>query len=109
VNCKIITQVLKLISLIIIININLIAQEYKAKTLCDNEIKKDIIDKTILQEQCSKAAEFYDKNKKYGSASWYYLLSGVYEKNINKIEKKIQPNGNLCNIAHSVNGGDKLR
>ncbi len=45
------------------------------QTLCDLEIKKENPDKTILEKECEVLAKEYEKNKKYGFASWYYILA----------------------------------
>ncbi len=84
---------------ILIININ--AQENEAKKLCDVEIHKEVIDKSVVKEQCIKTAKFYENEKKFGLASWYHLLGGNNDKNINEIKNKIKSNGDFSNIAHS--------
>ena len=71
------------------------AEDSEAKKLCDAEIKKEVINISIVKEQCIKAARFAEEEKNYATASWYYILSdkGIYTfelvKKYNKREKDI--------------------
>jgi len=68
--------------------------------LCNQEVLKEKINKELVEEYCSKASKNYIEKKGFGNASWFYLLSGDIDKNINEIQPKID-DGFLVNIGHS--------
>jgi len=68
------------------------------QTLCDLEVKKENPDKAILEKECEALAKEYEKNKKYGFASWYYILA---YKNDYNIKHLVNIPGIELNIAHS--------
>lgn len=92
-------KLLQILTILTILTATINAKENEAKKLCDAEIKKEVIDKSIVKEQCIKVAKIYEHKKNYGGASWYYLLSGNNRHNINTIDQLIQKN--FSNIAHS--------
>ena len=80
--------------------ISKIIENQKSK-LCDAEVQKRIPNRDILKESCLTVALEYEQKGSYGNASWYYLLGGDYQKNINLLSSKIAQDDNLINIAHS--------
>ena len=80
---------------------------------CLKEIKKNNFDIDIVKTECKEAAEKREKNREYGEASYFYMLSGEFEYNIKNILPKIdKKRGNFSNIAHSfvmVNNLDKAK
>jgi len=71
--------------------------------LCDNEIKKDRINKKLVVKYCTKAGDNNFNKKNYESASWYYLLGGDIDKNINILQKYINNKNSFViypNIGH---------
>ncbi len=93
--------ILKTIIIFNLLVASLLAKENEAKKLCDSEIKKETINKAVVKEQCLKTAKFYEDEKEFGKASWYYLLGGDNDYNTNYIESNISKNDNFSNIAHS--------
>lgn len=60
--------------------------------LCNEEVLKNEINETIIQDYCIKASEKAIEKKEFGSALWYQLLAGNYNENINKIQLEINNN-----------------
>jgi CHAT domain-containing protein len=93
-----------LVLLISLIFINLNAKNIEAKKLCDNEIKKDKPNLEVVKTQCLKTAKFYEEQKSYVNASWYYLVAKENHYNIKKLAKKAKRSNNsifYANIGHS--------
>ena len=74
--------------------------ESKREQTCLSEVEKDNPDLDVVKERCTQTAELYMKKEEYGSASWFYVLAGDYEKNLNEVEAKITDDF-YVNIAHS--------
>ncbi len=72
----------------------------KREQTCTSEIEKDNPNLQIVHDRCLQTAEVYMKNEDYGSAAWFYLLAGEYEKNIDEVEAKITDDFYM-NIGHS--------
>jgi tetratricopeptide (TPR) repeat protein len=72
----------------------------KREQTCTSEINKDKPNLEVVKERCSQTAEHYMENENYGSASWFYLLAGEYEKNVDEVEAKITDDFYM-NIGHS--------
>jgi len=74
--------------------------EQDRERTCTSEVRKSTADKSVVKENCLATAESYFEKEEYGSASWYYLLAGDVDKNINEIEGKISDDFYI-NIGHS--------
>ena len=74
--------------------------EKKSEQTCESEIEKDKPNLEIINKRCLQTAEVYMENEEYGSAAWFYLLAGKYEKNIDEVETKITDDFYM-NIGHS--------
>ena len=85
--------------LVIIFPFKLVAVSSASK-LCNSEVKKEQINKKNIYEYCSQAAQSAIKKKQFANLSWFYLLIGNLDKNINEIQFKIE-DGFLVNIGHS--------
>jgi tetratricopeptide (TPR) repeat protein len=72
----------------------------KREQTCTSEINKDEPNLEVVKERCLQTAEHYMENEDYGSASWFYLLAGEYEKNVDEVEAKITDDFYM-NIGHS--------
>ncbi len=72
----------------------------KHESTCTSEIKKGEPNLEVVKESCLQTAEVYVKQEEYGTASWFYLLGGEVDKNINEIEGKITDDFYM-NIGHS--------
>ena len=72
----------------------------KREQTCMSEIEKTEPNIAIVNERCTQTAKVYMKNKDYGSAAWFYLLAGDYEKNIDEVEAQISDDFYM-NIGHS--------
>ena len=72
----------------------------KREQACTQEIAKDKPNLDVVKERCTQTAELYMKNENYGSASWFYLLGGEVDKNLNEVEAKITDDFYM-NIGHS--------
>ena len=72
----------------------------KREQTCTSEIAKDEPNLDVVKERCTQTAESYMKNENYGSASWFYLLGGEVDKNLNEVEAKIT-DGFYMNIGHA--------
>jgi len=81
-------RVIKLFVLMALVGMTVYGKVPEAQKLCDAEVKKEKPNMQVVKEQCSEIAEFYENEKRYDSASLYYLLSGNNDKNI-KIIKPI--------------------
>ena len=75
-------------------------QEPIAKKICDVEVKKDHTKRKRVQIYCTKAGEYYQNIKNNDSASWYYLLGGKYNKNINEMQATIKKGATYRIIGH---------
>ena len=74
----------------------------EAQKLCNAEIKKDKPNMQVVKKECIETAKYYENKKEYGSASWYYLLGGDYDRNINIIKTKLKTESfSIAKIAHS--------
>ncbi len=82
------------------------AEESKAKILCDAEIRKGQPDFDLVKKYCIETAKKFEEKKEYVRASWYYLLAGELDKNVNEIQLYIKDN--FSNIAHSYVLQDNL-
>ena len=82
--------------LVIIFPFKLVAVSSASK-LCNSEVKKEQINKKNIYEYCSQAAQSAIKKKQFANLSWFYLLIGNLDKNINEIQFKIE-DGFLVNI-----------
>ncbi|MCT7525496.1 tetratricopeptide repeat protein, partial [Aliarcobacter cryaerophilus] len=93
----------KLLLISVLLNYQLMYAEDDVKKLCNQEIKKEIIDKTLVDKYCYETAKEYENNKEYGGASWYYLLSHNDKYNITNLKKYISKDASViyANIAHS--------
>lgn len=69
--------------------------------ICDQEIHKENPQIEVIKHNCYEVGKSYDAEAQYDYASWYYLLSGHYQHNIEVIQKGIPQDGNLANVAHS--------
>ena len=76
------------------------ANSLDAEQKCQNEIAKDFPMIKIVKKQCYLTAKKYEKQKIYSYASWFYLLSGYDQYNIETISPKIT-NYFYLDIAHS--------
>ncbi len=76
------------------------AKGNKAAEVCNKEIKKEQPNKKRLQIYCTQAGEYYQGKNNNLSASWYYLLGGRSDKNINEIRKNIEKSSNYYNVGH---------
>jgi len=74
--------------------------EKDRERICSSEIRKETPELVVVKENCLATAEVYAFNEEYGTASWYYLLAGDLDKNINEIEEKISENFYM-NIGHT--------
>ncbi len=72
----------------------------KREQACTSEVNKDEPNLAVVEKRCHQTAEHYMKSEEYGSASWFYLLAGEYEKNINEVESNITDDFYM-NIGHS--------
>lgn len=72
----------------------------KREQACTSEVNKDEPNLKVVQERCLQTAEHYMNSEDYGSASWFYLLAGEYEKNVDEVEAKIKDDFYM-NIGHS--------
>ncbi len=71
---------------------------------CSNEVKQEVLNHSNIENYCLGAADENMEKEDYDSASWYYLLSGRYEKNIDDVLKHISMKNEISafgNIAHS--------
>jgi len=89
---------LRLVLVLILLFLGSTVIHCNEQTLCDLEIKKENPDKIILEKECEALAKEYEKNKKYGFASWYYVLAYKNDYNIKHLANKP---GIELNIAHS--------
>jgi len=67
-------KVVKLFVLMALVVVAVYAKVPEARKLCNAEVKKEKPNMQVVKEQCGEIAEYYENEKKYGSASWYYLL-----------------------------------
>jgi len=72
----------------------------KREQTCTAEIEKDKPDLNVVKERCLQTAEVYMENEEYGFATWFYLLGGDLDTNLNKVEAKITDNFYM-NIGHT--------
>jgi len=72
----------------------------KREQACTSEIEKNEPDLKVVKERCLQTAEVYMGSEDYGSASWFYLLGGDVDKNLNEVEAKITDDFYM-NIGHS--------
>ena len=89
---------LRLVLVLILLFLGSTVVHCNEQTLCDLETKKENPNKTILEKECEALAKEYEKNKKYGFASWYYILA---YKNDYNIKHLANISGIELNIAHS--------
>ena len=71
---------------------------------CSKEVEEKVLNTSNIESYCLKAADEKMKEENYDDASWYYLLSGKYEENINKVLKHVSIDNEISafgNIAHS--------
>ncbi len=54
--------------------------------LCDKELLKDKIDRSLIIKYCTKAGENALKIENFEDASWFFLVSGEFNKNINNFK-----------------------
>ena len=74
--------------------------EKKREDICTSEVEKSEPDLNVVKENCLQTADLYVKKEEYGSASWFYLLGGAVDKNLNEIESNITDDFYM-NIGHS--------
>ena len=77
------------------------AQENEAKNLCDQEIMKEQPHRELVEKYCTQAGEYFQGKKNNFSASWYYLLGGQNDKNIDEIQSVIAISATYSYIGHS--------
>ena len=77
------------------------AQGSQSASICSKEIKKKQPDKKRVQKYCIQAGKYYQNKKKDAPASWYYLLGGSNNKNINEIQKHMTKSNTYRNIGNS--------
>ncbi len=69
---------------------------------CDARSEQPDPDRASLIPACLEAAKANEQNRRYGSASWYYLLAGKHHHNIDAVAPRITArDGNFANIGHS--------
>jgi len=75
-------------------------QANEAVKICNKEIKKKQPNNKRLQAYCTQAGEYYQNKNNTLAASWYYLLGGRNDKNINEIQKNIANRSTYYNVGH---------
>ena len=70
------------------------------EVVCVREVEKKVPDLKLVKTECLAAAEIQMEKNAYGSASWFYLLGGEVDKNIEEINPKINDDFYM-NIGHS--------
>ena len=78
-----------------------ITQTNNPVKICNVEIKKKQPNKQRVQKYCIQAGNYYRRKNNDGSASWYFLLGGQNNKNINEIQNNITNSSTYRNIGHS--------
>jgi len=76
-------------------------QGNEAVNICNKEIKKKRPNKQRVQKYCTQAGRYYERKSNDSFASWYYLLGGQNDKNINEIRKATNSISSYRNIGHS--------
>ena len=71
----------------------------ESQKLCGAELKKNIVNTSVVKEQCLKTAKFYEKNGRIGDSSIFYLYAGKWNK-ISRLEKHISASQKML-VAYS--------
>ena len=71
--------------------------------ICDEEVLKEDFNSSLVKVYCGEAGDYFFNKKELDTASWYYLLSGKFQRNIYSIKKKNIENSLIIftNTAHS--------
>ena len=83
------------------LTITLDAKVHSPAELCKQEVKKKHPIRKNITKYCTQAGDFYRSKKNDFKASWYYVLGGQHDKNINMIQNAQISRSTNLNIGHS--------
>ena len=80
---------------------NLEVENTQRIELCSQLLHSKSINQKEVFSVCGNVAKYEEKNKNFNSASWYYLVSGEFQHNVDVIQPLSDANYSYSNFAYS--------